>query len=77
MTQQLCMAEFRGTAKDGRGSWTIFRGETKVSYTETIYFPASRAQDDLTHYEYRLYASMAAGVLYRNYVAQRCYGKTI
>ena len=43
--------------------WTICRGERKVAYTENIYPPVTRAQDSLTHYEYRIYASMVAGVL--------------
>jgi hypothetical protein len=45
---------------------------------EKPYIPsATHAKESLIHYEYRLYASIAAGVLYRDYAAQRCYEETI
>ena len=47
-----------GAERASRVPWTIFRGETKMSCTETIY-----PQDSQTHSEYRLYASVVAGVL--------------
>ena len=48
-----------------------------MSYAETIYPSAARAQDSLTHSEYRLYGSVTAGFLLRNYAAQRDNKETI
>jgi len=53
-----------GAARVSRVPWTICRGETKVSYTETIYSPATRAENSLLTYECGLYTRSATRGLY-------------
>ena len=66
-----------GEARASRAPWTTFKGETKVSYTETTYHIAPSLVDDLTTSIQKAYDDLRAGVLCRNFAAQRCYEETI
>jgi len=64
-------------AKPSTAPWTICRGETKVSYTETIYPHVPGLADGLTVCIHMAYAGWGDGVLCRDFAAQRCYEETI
>ncbi len=64
-------------ARASRAQWMICRGESQVCYTETIYHTVPSLVDDLTPGIHKAYVNLRAGVLCRDFVAQRCYEETI
>ena len=66
-----------GEARASGAPWTTFKGETKVSYTETTYYTVPSLVDDLTTSIQTAYGDLPLGVLCRNFAAQRCYEETI
>jgi hypothetical protein len=63
--------------RESRARCTICRGETMVSYTETIYYLSPRVIDCLFASNPKTYAGSGYGMLCRDFAAHRCYKETL
>lgn len=64
-------------AMESRVQWTACRGESQVCYTETIYHAISSVARGFRTCIHTTYADLRAGVLCRDFAAERCYEETI